>query len=91
MIYAERDDVIVRPESDKTSGGIIIPDICQEKGKGIVVAIGPDYKLGEIEIGDTVYYRKYGAQTTEGYPVKTEDGDNLWQLKLKWIEAVIKK
>ncbi|HEY3227356.1 MAG TPA: co-chaperone GroES [Planctomycetota bacterium] len=65
------DHVVVVPleESDKTSGGIILPDTAKEKPtKGEVVAVGSGRVLGNgrviplaVKVGDRVLYGKYGG------------------------------
>ena len=71
--------------SEKTAGGIIIPDTAKEKPQeGKVVAVGPG-KLNddgsrskiEVSVGDTVVYSKYaGTEYKEGdteYLIVRED------------------
>jgi len=65
------DHVVVKPleETDKTAGGIIIPDTAKEKPtKGQVVAVGSGRVLGNgrvvppaVKVGDRVIYGKYGG------------------------------
>ena len=60
------DHVVVKPleESDRTSGGIILPDTAKEKPtKGEVVAVGSGRVLGNgrvvplaVKVGDRVLY-----------------------------------
>jgi chaperonin GroES len=70
-----RDRVLVKysEESEKTAGGLYIPDTAKEKSqKGQVVAVGPgkvteDGKLQPIsvKVGDTVLFDKYsGSKVT---------------------------
>jgi chaperonin GroES len=70
-----RDRVLVKysEESEKTAGGLYIPDTAKEKSqKGQVVALGPgkvteDGKLQPIsvKVGDTVLFDKYsGSKVT---------------------------
>ena len=76
----------VLDSSEKTAGGIIIPDTAQEKPQeGKVVAVGPG-KVGddgkripmEVSVGDTVVYSKYAGTeykvgTVEYLVVRDED------------------
>ena len=65
------DHVVVKPleATDKTAGGIILPDTAKEKPtKGEVVAVGSGRVLGNgkvvplaVEKGDRVIYGKYGG------------------------------
>ena len=71
------DRVVIEPseeETDKSSGGIYIPDTAKEKPqKGKVVAAGPGRTTDEgktialaVKVGDTVVYSKYaGTEYTE--------------------------
>jgi len=70
-----RDRVLVKysEESEKTAGGLYIPDTAKEKSqKGQVVAVGPgkvteDGKLQpvSVKVGDTVLFDKYsGSKVT---------------------------
>ena len=66
-----QDRVLVKrlEESDKTKGGIIIPDTAKEKpSEGQVVAVGPGTlnKEGkrntpEVKIGDKILFSKYSG------------------------------
>ncbi len=61
------DRVVVKPApaSEKTAGGIIIPDTAKEKPqRGEVVAVGPgkDGNLMTVADGDIVLYGKYAGQ-----------------------------
>ena len=64
-------------ESEKTAGGIYLPDTAKEKPqKGNVEAIGSEVK--EIKVGDTILFDKYsGSKTningTEYLIIKEED------------------
>jgi len=64
------DRVIVKPaeKTDKTAGGIIIPDTAQEKPqRGEVVAVGGG-KVDEpltVKVGDTVLFGKYSGTEIE--------------------------
>lgn len=63
--------VKIAEASEKTAGGIILPDQAQEKPSfGNVVEVGPGKFLGNgikipmrIEKGDTILYGKYGGTT----------------------------
>ncbi|NQU96818.1 MAG: co-chaperone GroES [Chloroflexi bacterium] len=66
------DRVVIEPsedETDKSSGGIYIPDTAKEKPqKGTVVAAGPGRTTDEgktialsVKVGDTVVYSKYAG------------------------------
>ena len=65
----------VLDSSEKTAGGIIIPDTAQEKPqKGTIVAVGSGKKDEPmtVKIGDTVLYGKYS-----GTELKLEGKDFL--------------
>ncbi|MFN2614312.1 MAG: co-chaperone GroES [Actinomycetota bacterium] len=76
------DRIVVRPleeETQKTAGGIIIPDTAKEKPQeGEVVAVGPGrFEDGnrvpvDVKVGDRVIYSKYG-----GTEVKVEGSEYL--------------
>lgn len=73
----------VKTTTEKTKGGIVIPQQAQEKTQeGIVVAIGdsPDIK---VKVGDTIIYDKYA-----GTEIKINDKEHLL-LKADDILAVI--
>jgi chaperonin GroES len=56
----ERVFVSYAEESDKTAGGIYLPDTAKEKPqKGKVEAVGSDVK--EIKVGDSVLFDKYSG------------------------------
>jgi chaperonin GroES len=60
------DRVIVKPATatEKTAGGIIIPDTAKEKPqRGLVVAVGPGKKDEPVTVkkGDQVLYGKYSG------------------------------
>lgn len=69
------DRVIIKPldPDEITKGGVILPDIAQEGSSlGEVVSIGPgawlqngDRAVMQCEIGDKVYYPKFGAKEIE--------------------------
>ncbi len=87
------DHVIVKPSeaSDKTAGGILLPDSAKEKAtRGQVVAVGPGSVLANgkrvppaVKAGDTVIYGKYG-----GSDVKI-DGQEMKILQESEILAVV--
>ena len=66
-----QDRVLVKrlEESDKTKGGIIIPDTAKEKpSEGQVVAVGPgtlnkegNRNTPEVKIGDKILFSKYSG------------------------------
>ena len=65
----------VLDSSEKTAGGIIIPDSAQEKPqKGKVVAVGPGTKENPVtlKVGDEILYGKYS-----GTELKHEGNDFL--------------
>lgn len=71
-----------RRQEEKTAGGIIIPDVAQEKGQtGEVIAIGagritPDGKTVpmQVKVGDVVYFGKYsGTEAASEYAILRED------------------
>ncbi|MFV9673162.1 MAG: co-chaperone GroES [Acidimicrobiia bacterium] len=76
------DRIVVKPqdeEESRTSSGLVIPDTAKEKPQlGEVLAVGPgEFKDGEripmdVNIGDVVFYSKYG-----GTEVKVEGVDYL--------------
>ncbi len=71
--------VLVRPQekTDKTPGGILLPDTAKEKPlRGEVIAVGPGKRLDdgayaapEVKVGQVVFY-----QTWSGTEVKEADG-----------------
>lgn len=55
--------IVVRPiePSERTKGGIVIPDTAQEKShEGEVVAVAED-ATEEVAVGDRVMYKEYGG------------------------------
>ncbi len=69
------DRVLVKPcaEETKTAGGIIIPDVAQEKTqKGVVVAIGNLKDKDLISEGQKFMHNKYA-----GVSVKIDDIEHL--------------
>ena len=89
------DKIVIKviDDTEKTQGGIFIPDSAKEKPqKGEVVAAGPGSmnKEGkreelEVKVGDTVLFAKYA-----GTDVKF-DGEEFKILSEKDILAVIEK
>ncbi|GBF23190.1 chaperonin GroES [Candidatus Gastranaerophilus sp. (ex Termes propinquus)] len=87
------DKVVIKviSESEKTSGGIFIPDSAKEKPqKGEVVAIGAGKILDngqrepmDVKVGETVLYAKYS-----GTDVKVEDVEYKI-LSIKDVLAII--
>ena len=88
------DRVVIEPaedETDKSSGGIYIPDTAKEKPqKGTVVAAGPGRTTDEgktiapsVKVGDTVVYSKYAG--TE----YTDDGTEYLIVRESDILAVV--
>lgn len=77
----------------KTSAGIVIPDIHDEKSqRGKVIAIGkPLYKEGqeitpEFKVGDVVIYKKWGGDEVKlGF-----SGKELFFVKFEDVLAVLK-
>lgn len=83
-----KDRVLVKNDKaeTKTTSGIIIPEVAQEKTQtASVVAVGPGTKDEEItvKIGDRIMYDKYA-----GTQVKIDGEDHLI-LKMSDIIAII--
>jgi chaperonin GroES len=58
-------DITENPAEQKTAGGIIIPDTVKEKPEtGKVISLSKIDSV-EIEVGDTVLYKKYSGTETE--------------------------
>jgi len=65
------DRVLIEPSeaTEKTAGGIILPDTAKEKPqRGTIIAVGPGKMLDNgkraemcVELGDEVYYGKYSG------------------------------
>ena len=67
----DRAFVTYTEESDKTAGGIYLPDSAREKPqRGTVEAMGPDVK--NVKIGDQVLFDKYS-----GTKIKIDNEDCL--------------
>ena len=87
------DNVVVKPleASDKTAGGIILPDAAKEKStKGQVIAVGAGRILPNgkrvpllVKVGDRVIYGQYGAHDLK------LDGQELKILQESEILAVV--
>jgi chaperonin GroES len=87
------DRIVVKPEEEaesRTASGLVIPDTAKEKPQlGKVLAVGPgEFKDGEripldVEVGDTVFYSKYG-----GTEVKVE-GEDFLILSARDVLAVV--
>jgi chaperonin GroES len=87
------DRIVVKPEEEaesRTKSGLVIPDTAKEKPQlGKVLAVGPgEFKDGEripldVEVGDTVFYSKYG-----GTEVKLE-GDDYLILSARDVLAIL--
>ena len=88
------DRVVIEPaeeDTEKSSGGIYIPDTAKEKPqKGAVVAAGPGRTTDEgktialsVKVGDTVVYSKYAG--TE----YTDDGTEYLIVRESDILAVV--
>lgn len=86
--------LIKRSESQKTKGGIFLPESAQEKPKqGEVVAVGPgEYnKLGafeqpELKVGDKVLFSSYA-----GTEIKPEESEEYLIMNESDILAVFEK
>lgn len=77
------DRVLVRrlAQEERTTGGIIIPDVAKEKGQtGKVVAVGPG-RVAEgkttsmqVKVNDIVLFGKYaGTETEQDYLIINQD------------------
>ena len=87
------DRIVVKPKEEdesRTASGLVIPDTAKEKPQlGDVLAVGPGvYADGErqpldVEVGDVVFYSKYG-----GTEVKVE-GQDLLILSARDVLAVL--
>ncbi len=94
MVTAEK--VLVRPlkVQEKTSGGIILPEVTKAREElasqmGILVGIGPlaehAPELDGIELGDVVFYPRYrGAD----FPV---DGVRYWVMRVDEVLGKVTK
>ena len=80
-----------KPKEETTPGGIVLPDVAEEKPQeGTVLACGPDsVEEGKtlkcpVKVGDTVVYKKWG-----GNEIKLA-GKELLLLKFEDLMAVVK-
>lgn len=71
------DKILVKPfePSEKTEGGIVIPEVAKEKAlSGVVVAVGPTVPTAKP--GDVIYYTRYAGSDVrydnEDFRVMTE-------------------
>ena len=76
QVFSPLDDRILVdaiPAETKTSGGLFIPDMAQEKqSRGIVVAVGPGKRNKkaklrplDVQMGDQIIYAKYAGTSIE--------------------------
>ncbi len=76
--------------TEKTAGGLIIPDSAKEKGQtGKVLAVGPGKSNSEgkvipmqVRVGDTVFFGKYAG---------TETGDKHIMIREDEILGIVEK
>ena len=76
----------VLDSSEKTAGGIIIPDTAKEKPqKGTVVSVGPGTTENPItvKVGDSVLYGKYAGTELQ------HDGEDYLIMKESDILAIV--
>ncbi len=88
------DRIVVKPleASEKTKGGIVLPDTSKEKPQeGKIVAVGKGKVLEsgqvqapEVKVGDRVLYGKYS-----GTEITTSEGDELLIMKEEDILAIV--
>jgi chaperonin GroES len=70
----------------KSPGGILIPQVAQEKTQeGVVIAVGDDKDVIKVKVGDRVMYDKYAGTTI------TVDGESQLIVKMSDILAVLRK
>ena len=92
MLKPLGDKIVVRPkpEEEKTSGGIYVPDTAKKKStEGEVIAVGRGkYVNGEliapeVKVGDVVIYSKYGGTevTISDTDYVILDEDNILAIK----------
>jgi chaperonin GroES len=68
----------------KSPGGILIPQVAQEKTQeGVVIAVGDDKDVIKVKVGDRVMYDKYAGTTI------TVDGESQLIVKMSDILAVL--
>jgi co-chaperonin GroES (HSP10) len=86
MIRALRDEVIIKPfEVDRSPGGLFLVRNVKENTRGIVVAIGRDYKDKVLKVGDTILYTR-----NEGKRLKI-NGELHICLIPRWMEAIVEE
>ena len=88
------DRIVVKPleASEKTKGGILLPDTSKEKPQeGKIVAIGKGKVLEsgqvqapEVKVGDRVLYGKYS-----GTEITTSEGEELLIMKEEDVFAIV--
>lgn len=86
MIKAPYDMVLVKVEHEKSKGVIILADSVGKQNRsyhGVVVDVGKDFHY-EIKTGDKIIFPR-----GEGFPVTTEDGEELISLREQWVLGVI--
>lgn len=80
--------VLVRPHtaSDKTEGGLFIPDMAQRPSEvvGEVVALG-ELQSPEVNVGDTVLFSPHAGIETDAY------GERMFVMRETDILAVIEE
>lgn len=89
------DRVVIRPNDaeEKTPGGIVLPDVAQEKlNRGVVLAVGPGRLLDsgereqpEVAVNDEVMYDKWGGAEIE------LNGDKVRVMRLGDILGIVTK
>lgn len=80
------DRLVVRPDipKEQTVGGIIIPQMAQEKPtQGTVITVGP--KVFGIATGDLVLYSRFGGQDV------TIEGEDLLILAARDVLGVLRE
>lgn len=88
------DRIVVKraDSSEKTAGGIILPESSQDKPqRGTILAVGPGKQLDngeraglDVKVGDEVYFGKYG-----GTEMKV-DNEDVIIMKESDILAIVK-
>ena len=88
------DRVVVKrfEASEKTAGGILLPDTAKDKPqKGKVLAVGPgrltkngDYTPLDVKVGDTVLFTNWA-----GDEFKESHGDNILLMREEDVLAVL--
>jgi len=85
MLFAQLDNIIVKVLYAEKVKEIIIPDCAKEYSgefKGLVTAIGPDYK-DDLKVGDCVIFSRH-----EGLGFTDSKEEKYLVLKPKWVLAV---